>query len=247
VKWPDYINHPSRVPITGTHNHGHLRPTMISMAWKYGLLLICALFCNSSAQNNKQVENPAIWEPPPTIDFPGSVKASIPNEMITSLRVGGKSIVLDETDLKEVQRDVRGPIGHRGDAGDSLHWLCLRGRDARDEWVLWLMSGEINGGSVGGFRWQRVEQTAQVDTRCQTLPDGRSGVEFPLAVRLGTSEGEILRILGRPSNRHGDTLLYLHEHEMTIKNQPFTAMNTVAVLLRKQAVWAIEAWKSTTD
>ena len=222
---------------------------MLSMPWKYGLLFICVLFCNSSAQNSKQkaVENTAIWEPPPTVDFPEAVKASVPKEMITSLRVAGKSIVLDETDLKQVQRDIGGTIGNRGDADDSLHWLCLRGGNARDQWVLSLMSGEMNGGSVGGFRWQRVEQTAPFDARCQTFPGGRRGVELPLAVRLGTSESEISRILGQPSDRYGDTLLFLHEHEVTFKNQPFTAMNTLAVLLRKQAVWAIEAWKSTTD
>jgi len=53
--------------------------------------------------------------------------------------------------------------------------------------------------------------------------------------------------LGQPSKRLGDTLLYLHEHEETIKNEPFTALNTLAVLLSGQAVWAIEAWKSTTS
>jgi hypothetical protein len=219
---------------------------MLSMGWKRGLLLICVLFSSLSAQNRKQ-EGGMIWEPPPTIIFPGTVKASVPKEMIDSLRVAGKGIVLDETDLKAVQTDVGGTIGNRGDAGDSLGWLCLHGGDTRDEWVLWLMSGEINGGSVGGFRWQRVEQSAHFDSRCQALPDGRSGVEFPLPVQLGTSESEILRILGQPSGRQDDTLFYLHEHQVTIKDHPFTAMNTLAVLLRKQSVWAIEGWKSTTD
>lgn len=219
---------------------------MLSMAWKCGLLLICVLFCNSSAQNSKR-DDPAIWEPPATIDFPGTVKASIPKEMITSLRAAGKNIVLDETDLKAVQSDIGGTIGNRGDAGDALGWLCFHGGEARAQWVLWLMSGEINGGSVGGFRWQRADQTAHFDSKCRKFPDGRRGVEFPLEVQLGTSENQILHILGQPSDRHGETLLYLHEHEVTVKNQPFTAMNTVAVVLRKQAVWAIEAWKSTTD
>lgn len=219
------------------------------MTWKYGLVLILLLFCNLSAQNNnkKKVENTAIWEPPSTVDFPGSVKANVSGEMISDMRVAGERIVLDGTELKAVQGHLGGTIGHRGDASDSLDWLCLRGRGTQERWVLWLMSGEISGGTVGGFRWQHVERTAQFDTRCQTLPDGRADVELPIAVRLGTSKSEVLRILGQPSEKLGDTLLYLHEHEETIKNQPFTAMNTFAVLLRGQTVWAIEVWKSTTD
>lgn len=223
---------------------------MFPMTWKCGLLLlVCVLLYNSSAQDGTQktVEKTAIWEPPSTISLSGTVKASVPNEMIATLRVGGKSVVLDETDLKAVQRDVGGTIGNRGDAGEALDWLCLHGGDARVPWVLWLMSGEINGGAVGGFRWQRVEARAQFDHRCQTLPTGASGLELPLAVGLGMSNSEVVRILGQPSDRSGDTLFYLHEHEVTIKNQPFTAMNTLAVLLRKQAVWSIEAWKSTTN
>jgi hypothetical protein len=140
------------------------------MTWKYGLVLICVLFCNSSAQNNKQkaVENSAIWEPPSTIDIPGSVKAGVPREMITSLRVAGESIVLDETDLKAVQSRVGGTIGHRGDAGGSLDCLCLHGSGVQGRWASWLMSGEINGGaqseaSVGSV-WNRLHSS---------IPDAR--------------------------------------------------------------------------
>jgi hypothetical protein len=121
------------------------------MAWKYELLLVCALFSSSSAQSRDKVEIRALWEPPATIEFPGTVKANISKEMINSLRVADKSIVLDETELTDVQRDVGGTIGSRGDAGDSLHWLCSSGRTVGDKWVLWLMSGEMNGGSVGGI------------------------------------------------------------------------------------------------
>jgi hypothetical protein len=219
---------------------------MLSMVWKCRFLLICVLCCNSSAQNSKG-EHPAIWEPPAALDLPGTAKASVPKEMITSLRVAGRNIVLDETALKTVQSDIGGSIGNRGDAGDALGWLCFHGGEVRDQWVIWLMSGEINGDAVGGFRWQRVDQTVHFDSKCRKLPHGKRGVEFPLAVRLGTSENQVLRILGEPSDKHGETLFYLHEHEVTFKNQPFTAMNTVAVILRKRAVWAIEAWKSTTN
>ncbi len=164
--------------------------------------------------------------------------------MIKGLHVAGERIILDETILTAVQSHVGGTIGHRGDAGDSLEWLCLRGTGVQGPWVLWLMSWwKFTHGRVGGFRWQRVEPTAQFDSRCQTLPDGRGGVELPIALQLGIVQSQVLRILGQPSKRVGHTLLYRHEHEVTIKNQLFKTLNTMAVILRGQAVWATEAWR----
>jgi len=111
----------------------NLAPTFaynpVSMSWRFGLALICVLLSNSSAQNSqgKPIDNSAIWEPPSVIDFPQGVKSSVPREVIKGLHVAGESIILDETILTAVQSHVGGTIGHRGDAGDSLEWLCLRG------------------------------------------------------------------------------------------------------------------------
>src|ERR1700686_4858535 len=113
----------------------------VSMIWRLGLALLCALVCNSSAQNTnrKTVEKTAIWEPPSGIEFPPSSKSTAPREMITGLRVSGLRIVLEDTGLAAVQRHTGGIIGHRGDGGDSLSWLCLHGTSPQGDWVLWLM------------------------------------------------------------------------------------------------------------
>ena len=222
--------------------------TICSMTWRMGFVLLSALVCNSSAQGTTRegVVNPAIWEPPSVIEFPQSAKSTVPREMIRGLRVSGLRIVLENTELTEVQKRIGGTIGHRGDADTALSWLCLHGTGPRGNWILWLMSGEMDAGSVGGFRWQRVERAAQVDKKCQTLPEGGI-VELPAALRLGVEEAGVLHNFGQPTERIGNALLYLHEHEATIRNAPYTAMNTLVVLLRGGVVWAIEAWKSTTS
>jgi hypothetical protein len=163
------------------------------------------------------------------------------------LQLPGLRIFLDSTQLTAVQRRLGGTIGSRGDAGDALHWLCFHGTDGKGGWLLWLESGEINGGAVGGFRWQRAGRTARFDARCRALPDGRRGVELPITLQLGIGEAGALHTLGSPTKRLGGTLLYLHEHEETIHGEPYTATNTLAVLLRGGVVWAIEAWKSTSS
>lgn len=217
------------------------------MRERFGLALLCVLVCNSSAQNTsrKPLAAAAIWEPPSGIEFPEDSKSTVAKEMITALRVSGQRIVLEHTNLEAVRKHTGGTIGHSGDASESVSWLCLHGAGRQGDWVLWLMSGEIDGGTVGGFRWQHVDRNAQFDTRCQMLPEGRGSVELPIALKLGTTEAGVEHIFGQPTARLGNALLYQHEHETTIHNEPYTAMNTLAVLLHAGTVQAIEVWKST--
>jgi len=216
------------------------------MRGRFGLALLCLLVCNSSAQNTsrKTVAATAIWEPR-SIEFPWDSKSTVAKEMITALRVSGQRIVLEHTNLEAVRKHTGGTIGHNGDAGDSLSWLCLHGTGRQGDWALWLMSGEIDGGTVGGFLWQHVDRNAQFDTRCQVLTEGRGSVELPIALKLGTTEAGVEHIFGQPTARLGNALFYLHEHETTAHKEPYTAMNTLTVLLHEGTVQAIEVWKST--
>lgn len=185
-----------------------------------------------------------IWEPPSAIELPRSAKPTVPSEMIATLRVSGLTVTLEEAQLSTVQKRFGGTIGHRGDAADSLSWLCFHGIDVEGNWVLWLMSGEMDRATVGGFRWQRVD--GQVDSRCQTLPDARNAIELPISLRLGTTtRAGVLSILGQPTTSVGDGLFYLHEHDKTIRYEPLTVMNTVDISLRDGVICAIEVWKST--
>jgi hypothetical protein len=186
-----------------------------------------------------------VWAPPSN-DWPGNLPATVPREMISSLHIDGTEIRLEKTKLIDMQRKFGGTIGKRGDAADFLAWLCLAGRDSSGRWVLWLMSGEIDGPSVGSFQWQRLEPSAQLDNRCQALPPA-TDVRLPIAIRLGIKQAAVENILGRPSARRGDAALYEHEHNLTIKDIPYTSENTVEVDFRDGIVRSIEVDKTTTD
>jgi hypothetical protein len=187
------------------------------------------------------------WEPPDS-SFSSTVPAAtIPDEMVTSLRVAGWPIVLEETDLKAAQRKFGGRIGTRGDAGDAEEWLCLYQQSGTDGWVLWLTSGEIDGGRIGGFIWRSIGQDKAVDTRCVSVEANRGTVELPISLRPGMTEAQAESILGMPSAKLGDTSTYEHEHKVTIRHEPYTAMNTVGVVYRNGLVWGIAVDKSTTN
>jgi hypothetical protein len=170
---------------------------------------------------------------------------TVPKQMITSLHVSGVSVSLEHTELQAMQARFGGEIGSKGDAADSLGWLCLHGNDATGAWVLWLESGEMDGPSIGAFHWRRVVANAEFDKRCQALPDSSSNVELPINLRLGTPEADVVRLLGRPTSRKDGTLLYEHEHEESLHGEPHTSLNLVIVVVRKGVVCAIEAHQTT--
>lgn len=149
--------------------------------------------------------------------------------------------------MDEVRTRIGGTMGHRGDAGDYVEWLCFHGTDPKGRWVLWLESGEIDGGTVGSFQWQRLVSGAALDRRCRALREARGGIELPVALRLNMAEAEVLKALGPPTAKRGDRLIYVHEHQESIRSEPYTSENIVAILLRDGVVWEIDVSRTTTS
>jgi hypothetical protein len=162
--------------------------------------------------------------------------------MVKALRISDLNVELEETNMKQVQERFGGTFGTQGDAGDFLEWLCLSGRDVDGRFVLWLKSGEMDAGTVGSFQWRRVPNEVRFDARCGTLPEADK-VKLPIPLYPGASESQLFEALGQPTVGHGNTLLYVHEHDEAGKNGTFTVLNTVSIVLRDGAVWAIEVLK----
>ena len=199
---------------------------------------------NHSPSDTKEL---VVWEPPQSWYPQPYPKPTVPRELVGQLHVANMDIVLEETRMKDVQARLGGSIGHRGDAGEYLEWVCVHGTDEIGEWALWIEGGEIHGGTVGGFQWQRVPSTAKFDKRCPTLSKADSAITLPIAIGLGTTEAELLRILGKTSVREGDNFRFAHQHEETIRGESYTSDNQVSVFVRKGTVWALHVWKTTTS
>jgi hypothetical protein len=65
----------------------------------------------------------------------------------------------------------------------------------------------------------------------------------PLSLHPGMAQSELFEALGQPTVQNGNTLLYVHEHDEESKNELFTVLNTVSIVLRDNKVWAIEVLK----
>lgn len=207
------------------------------------LILTSAAFTQTVKQSNSHGHD-LVWEPPEW-NFPQELKASVPGEIFSTFRLSGYGITFEETTIESVQKHLGGKTGQRGDAGDALEWLCFNGGDAVGRWVIWLESGEIDGGSVGSFQWQRLSNRAVIDSRCHAL--GGDAVNLPLSLRLGATKAEVLKNLGQPTSSDTERLIYLHEHEGTIRDEPFNTSNIVVVRIRNGLVWAIQGSKTTSS
>ncbi len=178
--------------------------------------------------------------------YPQEVKPTVPKEILSRLHISSVAITLEETRLDRVEQLLGGTTGAKGDAGDSVGWLCFHGTDGRNAWVLWLESGEIDGPSIGSFQWQRISSDAQIDRRCHAL-SGSATIKLALPLKLGMTEGQLLRVLGKPSLRRGERLIYFHEHEGSSNGVPFDSSNIVMVGFRGGEVKSIAVSKTTSS
>jgi hypothetical protein len=138
-------------------------------------------------------------------------------------------------------------LGHSGDAGEALGWLCLYSRNASDGWVLWLESAEIDGEAIGGFLWLRMSSVQRIDSRCKLLNTEQSIVTSPVPLRLGMTKLQVEQLLGKPSGRFQETFMYFHQHETTIKDTPYTSDDSIDIVYRNDLVWAIHGSLTTSS
>jgi hypothetical protein len=181
---------------------------------------------------------PVIWAPPKITLPENSPRPTVPKPMVTGLTVAGWRIELEQTELEQAQKHFGGTIGSSGDASEALGWLCLYGKDKDGLWGLWLLSGEIDGPSIGGIQWQRLPSGARIDPRCRSIEKGK--VNLPIAVHLGMTRKEAEIVLGKPSMVKSDVAEYYHEHNLTLHNELYVADNDVYVFYRYGAVWSVQ-------
>jgi 6,7-dimethyl-8-ribityllumazine synthase len=218
------------------------------MKWSYKIAV--ALVCASGAAQSAiagRAPKLIVWEPS-QVDWGDDLPSpTAPKPMIVSLMVADFPVTLEETSLEDARAHFAGTIGNRGDAGTAENWVCLHGNDASGPWILWLSSFEIDGPRIGGFQWRRLAPNETADARCPSIAKSENAIELPLAIHPGIRKSDALKILGQPTVIRGETLIYLHNHQEIINNQPYDALNSLALVVHGGTVWAIEVIKSTVS
>jgi hypothetical protein len=121
-------------------------------------------------------------------------------------------IRLEETTLDQIVGGVgRGHIDRSGDDHDLAYWLCYCVPGSPWSQRLWIIAhGEMGGPEhrVGAVVVYQVEGRVSAPEACPSLPPAFKDISLDRGVRIGTQLTELLRILGRPSARREDWLMF---------------------------------------
>jgi hypothetical protein len=197
-----------------------------------------------------------LWEPPPGPNF---AWASIPTdasqskaiesgEVLDTLDLAQVHVVLEKTSMSDVQRQLGGTVGHRGDAGTSLSWLCYYQARGANPWIIWILSGEIHGGEiVHGFELTRILPGATPEVGCGSLKE-RDQAVLPATLKLGQTRQEVLTRLGAPSRAKRDALQFIRTRSMDSPGGPLSMFNVTWIQFDERgSVTGVGTVKTTTN
>jgi hypothetical protein len=149
----------------------------------------------------------ALAEPPPPVAPAGRAATTIALAPVTGLRMGSLYVQFESTRLDEVLlAALVGAIAHRGDAAESIYWLCYTvDREAHTERVWIVADGEMGGPEhfVTGVSAEIVP-TGPVPADCPALPDDLESLSLEGGLWLGASEEVMLATYSEQPEEKGE-------------------------------------------
>lgn len=200
--------------------------------------ILLAISIAMAAQTGMRPNVP-IWAPPSIESPPEWPHSTIQKPMITGITVAGFPIRLEYTQLDVVAKRLKVATGHQGDASEFLAWLCLQGNDRQGPWGLWLTSSEIDGPMIGGFQLEHLTPGAALDSRCGSFNDPSRSISLPIPIQLGMTEAQVQAVLGKPSSRYGETSIYVHERDLQLHGESYSADNSVILSYKNGVLWRV--------
>jgi hypothetical protein len=143
--------------------------------------------------------------PPPASPFDAMTWTATRKAAPSSgVRMGTLFVRFEKTTLDDVRRAAAvGAIAHRGDAGESVYWLCYTSLSKTESERIWVVSH----GEMGGPEHYVTDVSAEVLTNgsatadCPALPGRLEPLSLDNHVWLGASERAATRTLGASSFR----------------------------------------------
>lgn len=145
--------------------------------------------------------------PPPATPFEQlNWKATMSRKPSAGVRMGAFAVRFESTTLDDVRRAASvGQVSHRGDAGESVYWLCYTSVHAPRVERIWIVAD----GAMGGAKHYVTGISAEVlpggraSADCPALPTRLTPLSLDNNVWLGAREGAATARLGAPSYRKG--------------------------------------------
>ncbi|MGL9622145.1 hypothetical protein QRQ56_29595 [Bradyrhizobium sp. U531] len=198
------------------------------------LLLLAIPADHCSAQTPLQVDEHALERVPPTVK----------KRLATRFSLGAFTGRFEETPLGAVRETVGGgTIQHRGDAGDSVYWLCYR----RAQHRLWVMSsGEMGGPDhrVTEIVEELTENDTETPADCGIIPEKFAPLVIDGKLHLGMSRAEVVTALGPPSTSETAQMVYSHAGKLA---GGFDETAWLILRFREERLVSMRGGKTTTN
>lgn len=179
------------------------------MADRKTLFLLLILFAIPSDPCSAQTAPPALGK-----HALESVPPTVEGRLATRFSLGAFEGRFEETRLGAVSEVLGGgTIQHRGDAGDSIYWLCFQ----RGQHRLWVVSsGEIGGPDhlVTEIVEEVADKNAGAASDCAIIPEKFAPVVLDGKLHLGMSRQEVIAALGPPSKSEAARAVYSHQGKL---------------------------------
>jgi hypothetical protein len=184
--------------------------------------------------------------PPDVPGAPDSVNPTFNHALVSKLRLGNLTIVLETTKLTDLARRFpQSHIYHRGDAAGSLTWACYTIDRASGSLHVWLDSGEIEGGnSISGAVVSTADAAPRVD--CPKIAVDGESMGLDNGLWLGATKSSVLSRLGKPSRVYQTTLSYYFDAPTADKSKNCSTDGDIDFEIQDGRVYRIWANRFTS-
>lgn len=160
---------------------------------------------------------------------------------IKDLKAGDMVVTPESTTLGALAAKFGGAIQHRGDAGDSIYWLCYL-VPGKTTIVLTFASGEI-GGDERAVTMASVENSVSTTIEgCSAAPAGLTKLDFGVP-GLGNPLGAVTKVVGREKPDAANRLKY----NSTTANDEGSKLQTLTFRLQNNVVTGVAMTEASTD
>jgi hypothetical protein len=212
------------------------------------LILVAACVASSLAWTNlvAQARAESSIAPPDVPEEPADMQATLHRPPSEGVSLGPLHVRFEETTLEDVRRQIgTGRIAHRGDAGDSLSWLCYTIPDDHHPMRLWMTSGELQSNTyIGGITAETGAADAQPVAQCPALPARFLPVTLDQGLWLGASDTHVGKALGRPSHESDGWRMF--DYSRSIRRGQCEQQNWLWTKSRAGHVILIDAGQSSS-
>ncbi len=178
-------------------------------------------------------------------------KPTISSPIFDIIKAGSLNIKLEATTLDEIQKRFGGRIRHKGDAGESVYWLCYVNSNQNNSKIFWFFSdGEMGGDKhavTEVVEQQLVSSYQKKDDGCIFGSKALAAIDFGIP-GLTATQSEVRKHFNISQANYNNNFSILSLYPASnLSKQEFMTMQTVSYLQQNKKIIGIRVRQITSN